>query len=465
MKRVLFWIIILMSLNFTTHAQQQGYDIDYTLHGVHDSMAWLCQVYGNEVYAIDSTTIINSTASFSGEEEIAHGVYKIVFNDTLFTDIIFTGERIILESRLPDIIGNMRVHKSEENRLLFGYWQFYFQIRDTLDDVIQKGKELFYASQGKPSRELDKLEQRSDDLEKQKIDYIINMKQSYPDMFAPRLIWAFQKPDYRFYLIHDGKPYPSEKEYYQKHFFDRIDFTDSRILYTEVLFVMINDYMRTFAEPPSSSTYITLIDEILSRARVNPEVYQYCIELFIQNFEISVWEKVFIHLVENHYLKSPLGNPTLKRVYSQRIQAIRNTSVGAKAPDICGTTVDGTMRCLSEELGTRTVLLIWNHGCDHCEDVIKGLIKVKEEYKEKGLNVFSFSLAEDPELLQQSLDELGMTWVNVTDLQGTLSTVVDEYNVSITPVMYLLDQNGIITDKPTSIPVLYANLVVSYRDQ
>lgn len=457
-------VLISITLGSTISSKAQGYNIDYTLHGIQDTMAWLCQVYGNEVYAIDSAKIINNTASFSGNEKIQHGVYKIVFNDSLFTDIIYTGETVALESRLPDIIGNMRVYQSEENRLLFEYWQYYFQIQDSLDAIITRGRELFYASQGKPSPELDKLEQQADRFEKQKIDYIIGLMQTYPDKFAPKLIWSFQKPDYRFYLIHGGRPYPSEKEYFQNHFFDRLDFSDSRMLYTEVLFVMINDYMRTFAQPPSSNIYITLTDHILSKAKANPEVYQYCIELFISNFEIGVWEKVFIHLVENHYLNSPLGNQALKNVYRQRIQAIKNTSVGEKVPNVCGTTPSGVQKCLLNELGTRTILLFWSRGCDHCEDILPGLVKISEEYKDKGLKIFSFTLAEDRDSLQASMDKFGITWLNVSDFQGLVSGVVDEFNISVTPVMYLLDQNGIITDKPTSIPVLYANLVVRYRD-
>ncbi len=464
-KRLIVWILLPVSLTCWAQGHTEGYRINYTLHGVHDSMAWLCEVYGGQVTAIDSCQIEAETVSFYGAEQLPHGVYKIVFNDTLFTDIIFTGEPVILESRLPAIIEAMQVHGSTENKLLFDYWKYYFRIQDTLDDLIQKGREIYYTSQGKPSKILDELQQRADQLEFRKLAFIYQMMIDHPGLFAPKLIWSFQKPDYREYLLRGGNPYPSEKEFYRKHFFDRMNFSDPRMLHTEVLYVMINDYMKNFAQPPSSAVYIELIDEILQKAMAHDEVYQYCIELFIKNFEIGIWEKVFIHLVENHYLQSPLGNPTLKDVYRQRIQAIRNTSVGAEVPDVCGMTIKEEYKCLKDEMGTRTLLLIWSLGCDHCEAVLPGLVDISKEYSEKGLKIFSFSLAEEQDSLRKTLDHYGVTWTDVSDYMGFLSPVVDEFNVSVTPVMFLLDEKGMITDKPTSIPVLYANLVIRYKDQ
>lgn len=456
----LFFIVILLQ----TSAQPRIFRIDYTLHGVQDTMGWLCEVKGKEVFAIDSSKISSGNVSFEVDSSLPHGVYKVVFNDTLFTDIVFGGEDIILESSLPDIIGKMKVYGSVENTLLFGYWQYYFRIRDTLDDVIRRGRELYYASQGKPSKALDELQNRADQLEQQKIDYVLRMMKEYPGRFAPKLIWAFQQPDYQFYLMNDGQPYPSEKEYYENHFFDRLDFSDSRMINTEVLFVMINDYLKTFGQPAATENYIKMISFILDKAKANPEVYQYCIELFLSNFEISIWEPVFLYLIEEHYLKSPLSNQTLKQVYSQRTQAIRNTSIGMKVPEVCGTTPSGKKHCLNNELGTRTLLVLWSHGCDHCEAILPDLAKINNEYSEKGFKIFSFTLAEDRDSLAASMNHFGIEWINVSDFKGFNSEVVDRFNISVTPVMYLLDKNGVITDKPTSIPVLYANLVVRYRE-
>lgn len=441
-----------------------GYQITYQLHGVRDTMAWLCEVYGGEVVAIDSCVVKKGMAKFTGDSELPHGVYKIVFNDTLFTDIIYAGEVTELESWLPDIINRMQVHRSEENQILFGYWKYYFRIQDTLDQVIQKGREIYYASQGKPSKELDALEKRSDQLDEQKILYITRLMQQYPNRFAPKLVWSFQKPDYRYYLVHDGQPYPTEEAYYRAHFFDRLDFSDPRMLRTEVLYVMINDYMRTFAPAPSTPLYIELTGDVLARASASNEVYQFCIDLFIKNFEAGVWEKVFIYLIEEHYLRSPLANATLKKVYGKRAQAIRNTSIGEKVPNVCGSTPAGEHHCLLDELGTRTLLVFWSLGCDHCEAILPDLVKIQNEYREKGLKIFAFTMAPDKDSLQASLDHFGINWINVSDYREFLSDVIDQFNISVTPMMFLLDNKGIITDKPGNIPTLYANLVVSYRD-
>jgi thiol-disulfide isomerase/thioredoxin len=469
MKKIAQKVIVLLLFSMLTSTSYGldggGYRIGYTLHGVRDTMAWLCEVRGPEVVAIDSAEVIQGRVFFSGEGSLPHGVYKIVFNDTLFTDIIVTEPEIIIESSLPAIIGNMRVHASVENMLLFGYWQYYFLLQDTLDDIVTRGRELFYASGGKPSRALDALQARADELEHARISFIRQMKKEYPDRFAPKLVWSFQQPDYRYYLMHGGKPYPTEQEYYKAHFFDRLDFGDPRMIHTEVLFVMINDYLRTFAQPPGNEIYIDLIDSILSRAKANDEVYQYCIELFIQAFDQSPWVPVYLHLIEEHYLLAPLSHNVLRETYRRRTAAIRNTSIGSKIPQVCGSTPSGTTHCLLDELGSATVLMIWSLGCEHCESMLPGMGNISREYAEKGLRVFSFTLAEERDTLARAMDEFNISWINVSDYQGFVSDIVEEFNISVTPVIFLLDKDGRITDKPKSIPELYANLVVRYRNQ
>lgn len=463
-------IILLLSLVHISPVHAQIGDstlrITYTLHGINDTMAWLCSVSGGEVMAIDSCRIDGVTASFWIKDPLPHGIYKIVFNDTLFTDIIYADKSIVLESTLPDIIREMKVHNSIENKLLFDYWNYNFKIQDTLDDVIERGRKLYYASQGTPSKELDSMERRVDMLEFQKHLYIQRMLGNYPEHFAPKLIWSFQKPDYRAYLLRGGQPYPSERDFYREHFFERMDFSDSRMLNTEVMYVMINDYMQNFANPPSTEVYITLTEEVLRLAKANDDVYQYCIELFLKNFEISVWEKVFIHLVEEHYLGSPKGNPHMKRVYQQRVEAVRNTSLGAKVPDVCGTTPKKVRHCLSEIQGNKALLLFWSLGCDHCESMLPGLAKVSRDYEERGFKIFAFVIAEDDkDSLQRAIDHYALPFINVSDYKEYLSPVIDQFNINLTPIMYLLDEEGIITDKPTTIAALYANLVVRYRDK
>jgi thiol-disulfide isomerase/thioredoxin len=458
-------ILFLWTNTFVYGLSDGGYRIGYTLHGVQDTMAWLCEVRGSEVVAIDSAEVIQGRVFFAGEATLPHGVYKIVFNDTLFTDIIVTEPEILLESSLPAIIANMRVHTSTENVLLFGYWQYFFKLQDTLDEVVARGRELYYASGGKPSRALDALQARADALEHARIIYIQQMKEDYPDHFAPKLVWSFQQPDYRYYLMHGGKPYPSEQEYYKMHFFDRLDFGDSRMVHTEVLFVMINDYLRTFAQPPGNDVYIELIDHVLTHAKANDVVYQYCIELFLQAFDQSPWVPVYLHLIEGHYLSAPLSNKSLRQAYRRKAEAIRNTSIGSKIPQVCGTTPSGTPHCLLDELGTTTVFMIWSLGCEHCESMLPGLGNISREYTEKGLRVFSFTLAEGRDSLAHAMEDFDITWVNVSDYQGFVSEVVEAFNISVTPVIFLLDSAGRITDKPKSIAELYANLVVRYRDQ
>lgn len=464
-KKAFLFLYLFIKVSFILSAQNNTYYVEYKLNGIKDTMAWLCLIYGNEIIIIDSSKITDHVVVFEGEDLPNHGLYKIFFNDTMFTDVIITEPKIRLESTLPDIIGNMVVYESDENKVLFDYWRFYFKIQDTLNDIITRGRQIYATTQGAPSKELDELQRSADQLDFKKKNYAYRLLSEKPDLFAPKLIWSYQRPDYRSHVMMGGKTYETEKEFYEKHFFDRLDFSDPRMIYTEVMFVMINDYLRTFADPPSSVKYINLIDFILQKAKANDEVYQYCVELFIRNFEAGVWEKVFIHLVENHYLNAPLSDQSMKEVYRKRVEAIKSTSIGSKVPNICAYTPEGEKKCLYDHLGNKILLIIWSLGCENCENIIPGIVNIGNQYEEKGLKVFGFTIADNRDSLANSILKYNIPFDNVSDYKDFSTPVIDLYNVSITPVMYLLDEAGVVTDKPRSIPEIYAQLVERYRDK
>jgi hypothetical protein len=70
-----------------------------------------------------------------------------------------------------------------------------------------------------------------------------------------------------------------------------------------------------------------------------------------------------------------------------------------------------------------------------------------------------YAITPDEAYWKSTLRSIKPNWINVSDLKGMASPVADQFNVWMTPMLYILDKNNVIKGKPRSIPELHAKLV------
>ena len=67
-----------------------------------------------------------------------------------------------------------------------------------------------------------------------------------------------------------------------------------------------------------------------------------------------------------------------------------------------------------------------------------------------GLEIVAVSVDTDKKAWLEALEANRMEWVNVSDLKGMVSPVVESYNAFSTPTFYLLDKDKTIIAHPDS---------------
>ena len=214
--------------------------------------------------------------------------------------------------------------------------------------------------------------------------------------------------------------------------------------------------MQLFIQTPDSKP--DLSKKILSRVKTIDSINtQYRLSL-IKNEKPS-----YFTIKELFYLRNDLSTDTLKRLFSLFPEELQKTKygdviqtyiknikppvVGDKAIDIEGFDMNNKPHQLSELKGKYVLLEFWASWCGPCIGEIPNMKKALETFKDRGFEIYSFSVDANIDNWKKAIEKNNITWINVTDSKGLYSTIAAKYGVRAIPKNYLIDRAGVIIGK------------------
>jgi thiol-disulfide isomerase/thioredoxin len=138
---------------------------------------------------------------------------------------------------------------------------------------------------------------------------------------------------------------------------------------------------------------------------------------------------------------SPLGSSINDQISSQE-----RTSIGSKAPDFSAPTPSGEALALNQVLGKVTLVDFWAGWCRPCRAENPNIVRVYEQYKDKGLSVLGVSLDRNASDWISAIEQDGLTWHHVSNVRY-FDEIAELYNVRAIPASFILDENGVIVAK------------------
>src|SRR5699024_4905664 len=114
--------------------------------------------------------------------------------------------------------------------------------------------------------------------------------------------------------------------------------------------------------------------------------------------------------------------------------------IGEKAPDFEGPTPEGEMLSLEEAKGKYTLIEFWAAWCRPCRIENPNLVKVYDEYHDKGFNIIGISLDRNKNSWKQAIEKDGLTWNHVSNLKFWKDPIARKYNIRFVPMNYLIDE-------------------------
>jgi peroxiredoxin len=137
----------------------------------------------------------------------------------------------------------------------------------------------------------------------------------------------------------------------------------------------------------------------------------------------------------------------LTRQLVNKVNATKRIAIGAIAPNFISTDTMGKKIGLNSYRGKYTLVEFWASWCAPCREESPTLVRLYNEYKDKGFEIFSVSIDKNTTQWKNAIRHDGYVWGNVCDLNGYGGPTAALYTVTAIPNSFLLDKNGRIIAK------------------
>jgi len=147
MKNIFLFVFIIFILIFKEGIASNY--LYYKLIGCESKYAVLYNIRGSESAAIDTAFKQQSGGyAFTNIDKYPPGMYAVKFNDSVYTELIFNKEDIVLEANIGNILMTMNVKQSQENAILFTYWQYAIYIKDSINKLTLTRQKILQKNYG-----------------------------------------------------------------------------------------------------------------------------------------------------------------------------------------------------------------------------------------------------------------------------------------------------------------------------
>lgn len=242
----------------------------------------------------------------------------------------------------------------------------------------------------------------------------------------------------------DGHINPEYVEFLKNHYFDNVDFSDSRLLYCNVFADRVGGFLRDFF-PQTAEGMIAACDQILAKTANFYDFNVWSVVNLTRIFEGNEWQPaatVYVHLVDKY--QQPGQQPWLDIATQSRLQykadVWRPCLLGNVAPPLRLFNNEGILTDLHAVDAPLTMLVFYSPLCDHCQKELPEIFKNYTDFKEKGLKCITVSTEANREIWLDFLKKQNWDWTNLIETAEN-SQVEKDYAAFDLPVIYLLDKD------------------------
>lgn len=438
---------------------EQGYSIKVRLNNqVASGMVYLKQYDGFDYVVIDSLpSDQNGEVAFNGNSPLRPGTYSTGVKEKNEADffISFPGSQhfsITFDPTYPR--QTLQFTGSSENQA------FITHLRGM--DAVRRKLQQF---QGRIRQNLQNpdsvqaIQQEMEKFRKETAIGISDLEQQHPGSVFALFLKSTRDPEIpepNIPLAIVNRDQAMEDYYYRQmviHFFDPLDFSDSRLVYLTVLKQKMGFYFRQLVYPQPDSI-ISRIEDVLAKTKKSTDVFAWSARYLYNMFRettLPEYSAIPVFVAENYILAKPelFNDSAFISKVRNRTEKAKLNPVGAPATNLKLQTPEGKTLQLTDIVSPVTVLYFFNPGCEACHAITDRLNTIYQKYKSNGLKVFAVYIDRNREEWLNYISSKKLNWTNTYDQEGT-EGIEQKYDLYAIPMIYLLDQDKkvIVRDLP-----------------
>jgi peroxiredoxin len=289
-------------------------------------------------------------------------------------------------------------------------------------------------------------------LQEQYYKFINITSQKNAKSFVARYIKSVQLP-----AVDVNLSVKDQVAYQKLHYLDNINFDDDDLLYSDAFTIKPLKYITLFRNPQLSKDllvkeFISAVDTLLNKAKVNQLVYQYITGCLIDKFRELGYNEVINYIVDYYVIKDDLClDEKLPNSIQQRIDQSKSFRVGMEVPRITLPDPAGNEIDLTDINSENTLILFYASWCPHCQKLLPKVNDLYLKQKEMKIKIFAVSLDTSRSDWLNFIRKNNYNWINVSDLKGGYGKAVRDYKIYATPAMFLVNSKKELIVIPSDI--------------
>ena len=462
-------VLLITAVIFSGQKPADPCRITLKIKGLKDTTVYLANYFGNKILKVDSVRLNHEgSAVLSKSKDLNEGLYLFYLNEkNYFEFLIGKNQKISIDADFSSIPSNK--FTGAEETIAFHDYQGFLTSQKAKQTTIQK--------------RLTAIGEKADStkiLQKQLLDLNDTMEKYWKDN-AEKLKGSFLADFYLSMMMPtedelvlppstvnaDSVKWVHHYNFMKDHFWDNFNFGRAGLIRTPIFQEKLDTYFKKIILQMPDSMIGPMI-KVIEKSKKNEEVYHY-VFLYLLNeanqSSIMGMDKAFVVLSEKYVLNNPktwLDTGVVRKV-RERVEAVKPNLIGNIAPDLKLPDSEGNYYSLRQVNAKYTLLYFWEPDCSHCQKTTPILNKdLYQVFKDKGVDIFAVLTQNNKEKWQKAIQEYKIQeWTHVWDPNYT-SNFRKLYDVTSTPIIYILDKNKKIVakrlDVESSVKFLNAQL-------
>lgn len=434
-----------------TTAQAQ-HSIGVTIDNCRECEIYLAHYHGDKTFVDDTLRLDDKGRGvFAGPDKLKEGLYLVVLPERNYFEIIVDDQQdfsvaTVSRSDIREMIESMTVRGSASNAL-FREYQIYMHKATAKAHKLKveaADKSLSERRRAEAARQLSKESEKI--LTRQ-----AEIRRQHPNTLLAKIIASGDDPK-----MPDTRDSVARYNFFKDHFFDCVDFGDPRLLYTPLYANRLARFYDHVVSPAADSV-VNATQRLLEAMGDSSAYFQFTLQYAFNKFaqsKIMGHDKVTVRLADRYYLsgRAPWADSAFLDRLRLRVEKMRPNVLGASAPRLDkAQTPEGHFYPLHDTRARYLAVVFWEPSCGHCKKEIPQLLRLYDEYKDRGFGVYAFYTQHDTDEWRKFIDDYGMgEWVNVYD-PFNFTQFRDLYDVYSTPTLYLLDSEHRIVAKRVTL--------------